>query len=356
MTMSTSGKGSTEDDFGPKSTHGTGEPTRRALTPMNRLAHIPSHLSLSLGRPRAIHPGDCTVRDPTDCDFPINPAVTGFPVIHNNLQPPSSYTSHWFQRKISTLINHVLSSDESGRRRNQDPEQALQIHDQVLSMLDDLPPAMHQHATDNSWDVTLPAIAAKRLQIAITANAFLLAVHRRHSRCSTHNRSLAIDAALAVLQAQHHLCEVLGEVPYKAYMLSYYTIDAGLFLAAALASHPSSSPQIHLALQQALARLAWMAEKSPLASSGLAVLQCIYSRTVGANGNEPRASSLICLSSSSSIGATPNFSNDSSESTAASFGTGNVQDHHHYSQGSNDPFMGVTVEDYTLEQFLAQWS
>lgn len=273
--------------------------------------------------------------------------MTESPVIHDRHGPPSSYTPHWFQHKISKLIIQVLSSDEHGRRRNEDPEQALQTHSQVLAMLDDLPAAMRPHATDFSWDTTIPALAAKRLHIMVTANAFLLALHRRHARSSSHNCSLAIAAALAVLQAQHQLCEVLGEVPYKAYMLSYYTIDAGLFLAAALASHPNSSPQIHLALQQAVARLAWMAGKSPLASTGLLVLQRVYSRTVGVNGGGSQASS---FTSSSSAGATPTFSADSSQIRTTTLGADDkLADH----LNDSDPFMGLTMDDYTLEKFLA---
>jgi hypothetical protein len=196
----------------------------------------------------------------------------------------------------------------------------------------------------------MPALVAKRLHIAVTANAFLLALHRRHSRSNPHNRNLAIAAALDILKAQHHLCDVLGEVPYKAYMLSYYTIDSGLFLAAALASHPSSSPQIHLALQQAVARLAWMAKRSPLASSGLVVLQRVYSRTVGVGGDGPQA--LSSTSSSLITDVTPASSDDSSQSTTATFGTGILQD---IPVRDLDPFMGQTIENYTLEQFLTQW-
>lgn len=365
-TLPTFGSWSTGDGFGPRYIHGTGMRIRRASSRMSSLTHTHSHLSLSLGRPRAIHPGDCTVGDPTDCDFPSDPTMTEFPIIHDSHRPPSSYTPHWFQHQISKVINQVLSSDELGRRRNQNSEQALQTHLHVLSMLNDLPPAMNSHAPDSSWDATLPALAAKRLHISVTANAFLLALHRRHSRCNPHNRNLAITAALAILQAQHHLCEVLGEVPYKAYMLSYYTIDAGLFLAAVLASHPSSSPQIHMALQQAVARLAWMAGKSPLAASGLAVLRRVYSWTVGVSDEGSQASSLY--SSSSSDGVTPTFSTDGMMNGEGNGPRGDDDDALTYSlegivgegegeprSNGYDPFMGVTMDDYTLEKFLAQW-
>jgi hypothetical protein len=74
----------------------------------------------------------------------------------------------------------------------------------------------------------------------------------------------------------------VGEHYYKIYTLSFYTIDAGIFLSAATIEHPLMDPllleQIHSALRQAILRLTIMKERSAMAKSGLQVLGTCYQK------------------------------------------------------------------------------
>lgn len=133
--------------------------------------------------------------------------------------------------------------------------------------------------SDLSLDLDIRHLPVMRIQVRVTANAFLLALHRRHSRSHLANRSLAIDAALKIHSEQDKLFHIMDQAPHKIFMLSFYSVDAGLYLAAVISRHSFDNPylvrQVRQKLSRATERLSWMADKSPVAASGLTAIRRI---------------------------------------------------------------------------------
>lgn len=238
-----------------------------------------SHMSLNLGRPRFINMDDCTVHTPLDCDFPAEPGTTA---PSSQVVTSSLYTPHCFMLQISRLIHRAMSSG-AHRAVPGDPRLVDTFHHEVTHLLQALPPLMQltQPGEDRRDGLYL---SGKRLQIAITANAFLLALHRQHAQIRPESRIAAVHAALNILSAQQRLSNLLNDVHYKLYMLSYYTVDASLFLASltfgdAHYLNPHLNQQVIEALQVAATRLSWMAGRSRLAECALRILGKFEART-----------------------------------------------------------------------------
>lgn len=340
-------------------------------------------MSLSLGRPRTIHLEECSVRDPIDCDYPADRTKDYPPLLRSWSGLPSSFTPHWFQHQVGKMIHEVVSTGVN-TAAGQNHLDALQHHQRLNDMVRSLPKSISPVNPDLSLDSSMPHLPVMRMQVEVTANAFLLALHRRHSRFHLANRSLAIDAALKVLSAQQQLFEVMGKASYKIFMLSYYSVDAGLYLAAILASHspdnPSLTAEVKLSLRQATDRLSWIADRSVVAASGLVAIRGLYQRrsrslarqqtpTFQDNAmaaDEPNYAQYntdpVSLPEGASQGFDPDVYTDtelqSSRSSAHAIALHSaVSDHQsHFSEltPTFDPFMGVTEMDYTLENFLSE--
>lgn len=339
-------------------------------------------MALSLGRPRIVHVEDCKVNDPIDCDFPLNRENDYPPLVSHS---GSSFTSQWFQYQVSKLIQQVLSFGVH-KSYGQNHTNALQFHQKIGTLLEGLPASFRSGDTDRrSLSATTDHFAILGMHIQVFANAFLLALHRQHSRYHLPNRSLAIDAALKMLVAQQKIFESMAKVSHAMYMLSYYSVDAGLYLAAVLAGPGLDSPQLHgemtETLNQAMTRLSWMSSRNAVAASGLAAIQSILQKRPGHQVPSAASNSRDATEathgtynvtntggSSSAAASEPRFTDSGSDShmereTSSDWNSDRMnwtpfsQD----TQGAMpqleygfDPFMGVTQEDYTIERFLSE--
>jgi hypothetical protein len=158
------------------------------------------------------------------------------------------------------------------------------LHNQVLSLLDRLPPTMRPLNPDTSWDSRKSNFPKSRKHIASVASSFLMALHRPHVATHARSRQAAVRAALDTLQAQQHLFELMSEHHYKVYGFSFYTIDAGIFLSAVTICQPPENndgdllEQALYAIQQAVSRLSLLKKRSAVAISGEQLLRQCYEK------------------------------------------------------------------------------
>ena len=195
--------------------------------------------------------------------------------------PPSSSVLLLFQYAVSQLTHKAMSLGVH-KPHIKDYTIIDQISQQVVSLVDDLPAAARPLNPDVSWDSRCPNLPKQRFQISITANSFIMALHRAHAKVRTASRQTAVQAALSSLDAQDRLFELVGKHHYKVYTLSFYTIDAAIFLAVTTAEHPPTDPevieQLHHALRQAIRRLGLLSQRSGMAKTGERMLTYCYQK------------------------------------------------------------------------------
>lgn len=231
-----------------------------------------------MGRARTINMDDCTIITPLDCNIPENPSKT-VPTVASGRDAPSSYTPQLFNYGLGQLIHKTLSSG-AAKPHVKDYNVVKTLHDQVVSLLNALPPVMRPENPDTSWDSRCPNLPKQRQQIFSFANSFLMALHRPHVGAHSASRQAAVQAALNTLESQQRLFDMMSRHHYKLYSLSCLTIDAGVFLSAMAIEHPPMNydvlGQTQRALQQAIGRLSLMQERSAMARSGVQVFMHCY--------------------------------------------------------------------------------
>lgn len=243
------------------------------------LADVNSHMAMVLGRPRAIHREDCTTPPPLDCDFPLEPSQT-VPIATNHArQAPSSITSTIFWINLSHKVHDMLSM-RAHKSRRQDYSRVQSLHQQVQSLLSDLPAALRPDSPNMSWDNVRPQLITTRERIITASSIFLTALHRPCITTHTESRKAAIDAALSLLQAQQRLYDMISEPQYKLFGYSFYTIDSALFLMSMLTKEPIADAElvytIHNELEKAIGRITLMKERSHIAKTGEQILRQCY--------------------------------------------------------------------------------
>ncbi|KAK9323502.1 fungal-specific transcription factor domain-containing protein [Lipomyces orientalis] len=246
-----------------------------------------SHMALVLGRPRIINANDCTIKTPTDCDIPEDPSTT-VPTSIGWDNVPSSYTPRLFIYAISHKI-HKMRSLAADKPYISDYNVVKALHDQVMSLLNGLPPVFRRDNPDISWDSRCPHFPKQRQQISTAASSFLMALHRPHAAIHKFSREEGIRAALNTLECQQRLFEMVSRHHYKAFSFSFYTIDAAIFLAATMITHRPTDQRllqnIYHSLRQAINRLLMMKDRSPIAKSGFQVLTQCYQKISSESSN-----------------------------------------------------------------------
>lgn len=237
-----------------------------------------SHMSLQLGRPRLIHVSDCTVLDPIDCDFPIDPSRTLFRPSGPD-EHPSLYTTQLVKYKIGQTIHRMMSIGAT-QPLLQNPGVIESLHSAVLELLDGLPRAMKLDNPDTSWDTRLPSLITARAQNAIVVHSFLLALHRPHAARHEASRQRATEAAIGSLEASEELFKLTQPHQYKIHTVVFNTIDAGIFLViAAIKYHTHESQMrniIDQTLERAIERLKVLKTRNSIARHGeKALAKCL---------------------------------------------------------------------------------
>jgi hypothetical protein len=242
-----------------------------------------SHMSIILGRPRAINTSDCTVRTPFDTDLPSEPSKT-IPGTANPAGPPSHFSLSLFNYALGHLFHEMLSLG-LGKKHTKNYDKVDVLHRRVLTLLSDLPPAVRPSHPDTSWDLRDPDIARQRWQITTVANSFLISLHREHVQVHTESRNAALNAALDLLSAQESMFKLIQPHHYRMYGLSCHSIDACMFLTATILDvetiaglDPAYLLLAENALRKAIARLHKMAPMSPMAKSGADLLDSCFEK------------------------------------------------------------------------------
>ncbi|KAJ5695970.1 hypothetical protein N7536_006382 [Penicillium majusculum] len=239
-----------------------------------------SHMAFSLGRPRAINVSDCTITPPLDCDIPADPS-TRIPMTLAPHEPPSSFTPHLFQYAISQHAHEMMSM---GAHKKNFIDYALiqSTHDRILSLLSNLPPVHRPMNPDTSWDASYPHIPKQRQQISTAANSFLMALYTPHARTHVSSRHAATQAALATLDAQEQLFDLMATSYSSIYALCIYTLGAGIFLSVTILEYPPEDMGIlHgmlRAIRKAIHRLELAQERVSLAGPGSRLLKLCYQK------------------------------------------------------------------------------
>lgn len=237
-------------------------------------------MALKLGRPRGINREDCPIHAPIDCDIPDEPSNT-IPMLPNKNQAPSSYTAQVFLYQIGHRIHDMFSSG-AGRASIREYGHVRDLHDQVLRLVEELPPAMRSGNPDKTWDHCRPHFSKFRQYIVTVTNAFIMGLHRPYIATHEASRVAAIEAALNILDSQQQLFDLMSEHHYKIYGFSFYSIDAGILLSAIAIRQVSDDPEtmikIRDSLQKAIGRLALLKNRSQVAKSGEYILSRCYTK------------------------------------------------------------------------------
>lgn len=235
-----------------------------------------------LGRPRTIHPDDCDVQEPIECEIPEN-SSTCVPGTRQHVverDRPNSVSNNLFLYRLSNVW-HAVKAMKADRPSLTDSSVVQQVHDQVNRIMDRLPPTLRHEHPDLSWDEQYPYLRQQREDIVTKANLILMALHRPHLECLIESRRAALQAALVILDSQHRSFMIARPHQYKLFGLSFYTIDASLLLAVVAARYlPQRDSEvilkIHCVLHQAMNRLSAMHSYSPIARAGLTILRQCY--------------------------------------------------------------------------------
>ncbi|KAJ4533673.1 hypothetical protein HRR86_008392 [Exophiala dermatitidis] len=246
-----------------------------------RLFILDAFMSLILGRPRLINREDCTAVPPLNRDFPLHPSRTVFFPPSRTDNEPSESTFLTYLYTLSTKIHDLLSA-RAGNKQIKDYSKVGELHDSILSIQQDLPRALAPENPDISPELyaRYPHFPKIRQQMISTANSFLMNLHRPYVDSHAASRSAAVESALKVLESQQALFNLMSEHQYKLYGYSFYTIDAGIFLASlAIQRLPECHTvfdRVKSALEKAIARLAALGTRISIARTGEMVLkQCL---------------------------------------------------------------------------------
>ncbi|ETN44308.1 uncharacterized protein HMPREF1541_10488 [Cyphellophora europaea CBS 101466] len=242
-------------------------------------------MSLLLGRSRMINAADCTAQVPMDCDIPPDPSWV-MPAPATASGRPSMYTAQLFKYFIAQKIHEALTL-KALKSPCEDYSVVTRLQNEVLAMVERLPPASRYNNPEISWDAQYPNLSKQRMHIAIVANSFILALHRPHSTLRLESRKEAISSALKALSAQQWLFEHCDEHHYKIHTLLFYTVDAVIFLTSMVLMYlkPNKADDttkkdyeipihdIRYALIQAVNRVSHMRTRSDVAREGDKVLR-----------------------------------------------------------------------------------
>ncbi|KAE8421573.1 hypothetical protein BDV36DRAFT_292220 [Aspergillus pseudocaelatus] len=242
-----------------------------------------SLMAMILGRPRTIHPDDCDAKLPIDCNIPKDPSKTVPMTVQPGESPngPTTVSAGLFRYALACKF-HEMRALKADRPHLKDHNIIQGLHEQVISLLDNVPPYLRFKSPDTSWDGEHSFLPQLREEVFMTANMFLMTLHRPHILASARSRKAALEAALATLESQQRFFGQTSEHHYPLFGLAFYTIDASILLSVIVASYPPHGHEprqyIHHVLQQAIDRLSHVQPYNSVARSGLGIVQRCYDK------------------------------------------------------------------------------
>lgn len=233
-----------------------------------------------LGRPRRINADDC------DADIPLGfiPSTLFGTTSSSRFEDgsePFSFSSNLYQYAIAQVI-HNMRSAGADKASVVDYNVVWMFHEQVLSLVKQLPDVLRPDNPDTSWDERISYLPKQRDLVWSMANAVLMILHRPHLARHNESRQVVVDCALTVLDSHQCLFEKTCKHLYKMFSLTFYTIDAAIMLSAVTVMYPTEEPKaekiVEDALKTALVRLKLMEASNPTAEAGAQVVQKCYEK------------------------------------------------------------------------------
>jgi hypothetical protein len=210
------------------------------------------------GRPRMINFDDCDVKLPTDCNIPKKPS-TAVPMTvrsygNDNI---TTVSASLFRQALASKV-HEMHALEADRPHPKDYSVVQDLHHEVTSLVNKVPPSIRPKTPDTSWDNQYPYLPQMREEILIMANIFLMALHRSHVATNIESRRAAVEATLATIQPQQRVFDRSKVHHYQLFGLAFYTVDACCLLFSIATLFPPKSPESKRytdnSLQQAIQR------------------------------------------------------------------------------------------------------
>ncbi|KAE8164297.1 hypothetical protein BDV40DRAFT_298561 [Aspergillus tamarii] len=242
-----------------------------------------SLMAMILGRPRTIHPDDCDAKPPIDCNIPKDPSKTVPMTIQPGESPngPTTVSAGLFRYALAWKF-HEMRALKADRPHLKDHVIIQGLHEQVISLLENVPPYLRFKNPDTSWDGEHSFLPQLREEVFMAANMFLMTLHRPHILASAQSRKAALEAALATLESQQRFFGQTSEHHYPLFALAFYTIDASILLSVIVASYPPHGHEprqyVYHVLQQSIDRLSHIQPYNSIAKSGLGIVQRCYDK------------------------------------------------------------------------------
>lgn len=227
-----------------------------------------------------INMDDCDAKLPMDCNIPKDPS-TAVPMTirRDENQTITTVSASLFRYALSEKV-HKMRSLKLDRPQPEDYSHIQLLHEEVISLLDGLPPPIRPKNPDVSWDAQYLYLPQQREEILVMTNLVLMALHRQHLVSHRESRKAAVQAALATLDSQQRCFEQIDKHHYPLFGLAFYTVDACFLLFITATLYPPGSHETKLyidhTLRQAIQRLSILDAYNPIAKAGLAVLRRCY--------------------------------------------------------------------------------
>jgi len=171
----------------------------------------------------------------------------------------------------------ALGADNRGLK---DYAVVRRLHDELIFLLEDLPPTVRSPNPDLSWDLQMPVLPRQRERIYTSAQSILVALHRPHVAKHTESRKRAQEAALNVLDSQQRLFDVINKNHYAYFGHAFFSIDAAIVLSTVVSMYSCTDvAMLHrsvLAIQQAMGRLSLLETQNELAPFGINIMRSCY--------------------------------------------------------------------------------
>ena len=239
-------------------------------------------MAMLLGRPRMINADDCDVTPPMDCNIPRDPS-TAIPmtVRPEDSHGPVTISAPLFRYAIARKV-HKMRATEADSPRLNDYSVVQTLHEEIMSLSNEVPPSLRLKNADTTWDLEHPYLPQLRQELQVMLNLFLMSLHRPHVISYGESRKAALQAALQTLDCQQRFFAQASQDLYHLFGLAFYTVDAAILVSIIAMLFPPSSQKakkkIDQSLQRAIEDLSRMQSSNPIARSGLAILQRCYQR------------------------------------------------------------------------------
>lgn len=258
-----------------------------------------------LGRPRTIHPDDCDVQLPLECNIPHDPTTTlqGTREAQGERDSPNTVSTNLFMYRISDLWNTVKAL-KADKPLPPDSAVVQRLDEQLRGILEAVPPTLRHQNPNTSWDARRPYLVQQREDVLTKAHLLLTALHRPHMASRPASRRAALQSAIITLDSQQRSFARTSPHHYKLFGLSFYTVDASLLLSVVatmdLPLRDDVQANVDRVLLQAIKRLSVIEPHNPIARSGLAILHKCYNEF---RARCERASALPSFGSGSGSGS-----------------------------------------------------